>query len=756
MIKKEEKHFYRLPVQAQTHELPFAEIAETVTSVDLVKEGEEDSFYFRRLEEQGILLNRGQLDAVRTVQGPLLIIAGAGSGKTTVLVSRTGYLLQVAGIPPQKILLMTFTKKAAEEMKERIAAIPGIKPQEVRRVETRTFHSFFLQILRHQGYSQEMITNEKHKQIVLKKKMKELGLDDAYQPETVLSLLSFIKMEGKGIEDLPSKTNADKELKQLCSYYEDWKKAHHKMDFDDVLTEAYRLLTEDDSLLNVLQQRFQYIMVDEYQDTNILQSKLIKLLALPENHLCVVGDDDQTIYAFQGASQEIILQFDQEYENAKTVFLTVNYRSTSPIVGLGNAVIQHNGKRKPKVLQSTKKSAVTPLYSRPWSTDDEAKWIVETIQQKVKEGTHQYRDFAILHRTANNSRAIFEQLAMEEVPFLDTGSGENFFYEQSTIRTVIAYLKLSKDPLDIYSLEAILPTVYISRERGLEWIEKKQRHQIKEQPFDHLLSYPGLKPFQVKSIESRGRLIKELCRLKPKEAIRKIRGFFDQYLEMNDRHVATTQKEFSKEQLDELEASASRFETIDDFFYFIGVMKKRHEQMKVIKQDPVANVIRLMTIHKAKGLEFPIVFFIGASEGILPHVTAIETGKFEDQKVKMAADEQLKLLEEERRLAYVAITRAKEELYISSPAFYRGKKTDISRFIQEVFQTMNKEQKEKVRPMRKGKASPSNIRGKILAWICTSTDCIAWQRISGKEESQQSEKSCPICGERMTKGEKLV
>ncbi|MED1202816.1 UvrD-helicase domain-containing protein [Heyndrickxia acidicola] len=756
MIKNEEKHYFRLPAQAQTLELPFAEIAETVTSVELVRDGEDDAFYFRSLEEQGILLNRGQIDAVRTIQGPVLIIAGAGSGKTTVLVSRTGYLLQVAGIPPQKILLMTFTKKAAEEMKERIAAIPGIKLREARSVETRTFHSFFLQILRHQGYSQEMITNEKHKQIVLKKKMKELGMDDAYQPETILSLLSFIKMEGKGVEDLPSKTNADKELKQLCSYYESWKKENHKMDFDDVLTEAYRLLTEDEGLLKVLQQRFQYIMVDEYQDTNILQSKLIKLLALPENHLCVVGDDDQTIYAFQGASQEIILQFDQEYKQAKTVFLTVNYRSVSPIVGLGNAVIQHNGKRKPKVLQSTKKSSITPFYSRPWSTDDEAKWIVETIQQKVKEGLYQYRDFAILHRTANNSRAIFEQLAMEEVPFLDTGTGESFFYEQSIIRTVIAYLRLSKDSLDLFSLEAILPTLYISRDRGIEWVERKQKHQIKEQPFDHLLSYPGLKPFQIKSIESRGKLIKELSHLKPMEAVRKIRGFFDQYLEMNERHTATTQKEFSKEQLDELETSASRFDTIDDFFYFIGVMKKRHEQMKMIKQDPGANVITLMTIHKAKGLEFPVVFFIGASEGILPHVTAIEMGKYEDQKVKIAADERLKLLEEERRLAYVAITRAKEELYISSPAFYRGKKTDVSRFIHEAFQRVKEKPKDNGRTVRKGKSTPAEVKGKVPAWICTSEDCIAWQRISGDKSSLETEKKCPICGDLMKKGEKLI
>jgi DNA helicase-2/ATP-dependent DNA helicase PcrA len=185
-------------------------------------------------------------------------------------------------------------------------------------------------------------------------------------------------------------------------------------------------------------------------------------------------------------------------------------------------------------------------------------------------------------------------------------------------------------------------------------------------------------------------------------------------------------------------------------------MKKRHEQMKMIKQEPGANVIRLMTIHKAKGLEFPVVFFIGASEGILPHVTAIETGKYEDQKVKIAADERLKLLEEERRLAYVAITRAKEELYISSPAFYRGKKTDVSRFIHEAFQRAKEKPKENGRTVRKGKSTSAEVKGKVPAWICTSEDCIAWQRISRDKSSLESEKKCPICGELMKKGEKLI
>ena len=401
------------------------------------------------------------------------------------------------------------------------------------------------------------------------------------------------------------------------------------------MTEAYQLLQRDERLLHTLQQRFQHVMVDEFQDVNPLQYELIKLIAAPHENLCVVGDDDQTIYAFQGARNDIILNFDQQYPNVKTVILTINYRSTSPIVGLGNAVIEQNKDRKKKELQSTRKSSTVPYYFRPWSTDEEAETIVEEISLKVSEGEYEYKDFAILHRTASNSRAIFEQLALEEIPFFDSGMGGSLFYEQSAVNPVIAYLRLAMNPLDWYSFETILPTLYISKDSGMQHVHAAQISHPRQRLIDHLLVLPTLKPYQVRAVEQRRNLLEQLPKLKPTDAVKRIRKhFYDKYLDTNERQTATTQKESIKEQLDELESSASRFTKVEDLLAFIKDMKKRHEQMKLAAHDSDANMVKLMTIHKAKGLEFPVVFFIGASEGIVPHITAIEMEKYEDQKAK--------------------------------------------------------------------------------------------------------------------------
>ncbi|CAM3898607.1 UvrD-helicase domain-containing protein [Lederbergia lenta] len=754
MNTKEKTRFFKFPAGTNGKQIPFASIAETATSVEIVTDAEPDAFYFRGLEKSGIQLNRSQIEAVRSVDGSLLILAGAGTGKTSVLVCRTGYLLDVQKVSPQQLLLMTFTKKAADEMKERIASLPGIDAREARKVEVRTFHSFFLQILRHSGFRQEMLVNDKFKQIILKKKMRELSFPDELQPESVLSLLSLYKMNGKSVEDMPNELAADQQIKQLASHYEDWKKKNNKMDFDDVLTEAFALLKSDVGLLQTLQQRFQYIMVDEFQDTNPLQYELIKRIAALKNNLCVVGDDDQTIYAFQGARNDIILDFDQQYPDVKTVILTINYRSTSPIVGLGNAVINQNKIRMEKQLQSTRTSSVVPKYLRPGSTDEEAEWIAEEMMKKVNEGSCEYRDIAILHRTASNSRAIFEQLALEEIPFFDHGMGGNFFYEQSTISPVIAYMKLAINPLDWHAFEIILPTMYIQKDTGMQQVHAEQMRHPRQSLIEHMAVLPTLKPYQRKTIEEKRNLIRQLPSLEPKVAVRKIRKqFYDKYLETNDQKTVTTQKESIKEQLDELETSAGRFEKVEDMLTFIKDMKKRHEQMKMVAKNPGANVVQMMTIHKAKGLEFPVVFFIGASEGIVPHITAIDMKKYEDVKLKATAEaEQLKLLEEERRLAYVAITRAKEELYISSPAFYRGNKIEVSRFIQHVFGV---EEKKSIKN-RAGKVKEASEKRKVYAWICTSDTCIAWQRITSNDEAIQVNKSCPLCSSPMEKGEKYA
>ncbi|MBM7662102.1 DNA helicase-2/ATP-dependent DNA helicase PcrA [Bacillus mesophilus] len=723
--------------------IPYASLADTCNSETLVTHEEHDHYYFRALERNGIYLNQPQIEAVRHKDGPLLTLAGAGSGKTSVLVSRTGYLIQVHQVQPRHILLVTFSKKAADEMKDRIGQLPGMNLSVTSSIQASTFHSFFLTILRSRGYSEDIISSDRYRQMIMKQLMRELGVHDSYQPETLLALFSSYKVNL--ISDLPSKTEEEKEIKTLFLKYEDWKTRQGKMDFDDILVKSYHLLQETPALVNALQERFQYIMVDEFQDTNLIQYELIKLITNSSKNLFVVGDDDQTIYSFNGARNEFILQFDQEFSNAKTITLDINYRSSDSIVGLGNEVIKHNQHRKIKTLKATKPSRFQPMYSRPNTTDDEAKWIVEDVKQKIESGSHQYNNFAILHRTASNNRAIFEQLMIEKIPFILYSGTDKLFYDHWTVKPLIDYLKLSLDPRHFDAMDGIVSTLYIQREKAMDFIWNKEQNGAKKYPLIHLVDYPGLRSFQIEKVKERVRLLKECKDLEPVAAIKKLRqSFYDKYLETEGKQQATVQKEDIKEMLDELEASAKRFITISDFIHFIEEIVEQHQNMK---KGSFTNqqTVSLMTIHKAKGLEFRSVYLIGASEGIIPHITALEAGKLQEAGPKEAARIKIeRAIEEERRLAYVGVTRAKEELTILSPAYYRGKKVEVSRFFLEAFQ------KEKVVPKRASSET-------VLAWLCSKEGCIAWQRITNYEEAEtEITKECPMCKSPMKKGPKEI
>lgn len=745
----EDQHFHNRPMGFTNKDIPCATVAASINSTQIVTDADPDVDYFRALEKQGIFLNRAQIEAVRHVEGPLLTLAGAGSGKTSVLVSRTGYLIQHHRVPPQQILLVTFSTKAAGEMRERIAELPGLSGQTARQIEARTFHSFFLLILRRAGFNQEILSNERYKQIIVKGLLREMNLTDSYQPETLLALFSFYKMN---MEELPAKTKVDQEIRKVYRRFEDWKRKNHRLDFDDILVEAYQLLQQSPGLLQNLQNHFHYIMVDEFQDTNLLQYELIQMIAKAHNNLCVVGDDDQTIYSFNGARNEFILNFNQTFPNAKTVTLDINYRSTDAIVGLGNTVIAKNKQRKVKTLQATKKGEQTPQYLRPGSSDQEAEWIVQDIQEKVSGGTHQYSDFAILHRTQSGNRAIFEQLSLAGIPFISYSMGEHVFYEHWTVKPVIDHLRMALNPRYFTAMEGVLPTLYINRESGMHFIKMAEDRQAKKYPLIHLQALPQIKDFQAKQIKERIALIKELKKLTPIAAIKRMRSqFYDRFLETNDRQNATEHKESIKEMLDELEASAKRFDTILAFITFVDDMISQHQSMLKMKKDQGADVVSLMTIHRAKGLEFPTVYMIGVSENILPHQSALEAEKLDDKvsKVKNAKEMAQQALEEERRLAYVAITRAKNELYISSPANYRGKKANVSRFLLEVF---GKDEK----PTQHSGESYHYGKRTVLAWVCVSPTCNGWQRINTYEEAQIKEKLCPICKGDMKQGSKAV
>jgi len=673
------------PVGSSLKSITKASLANEKTSIDLVPDSDHDAFFFRSLEEKGLRLNEAQIKAVRHSHGPALCVAGAGSGKTSVLTSRVGHLITVQGVHHKNILLMTFTTKAAEEMKERISYLPGITRKMAQEITAGTFHSIFYRLLKSQGYNQKVLSNEKQKQTTLKIILKKMDLQDTYEPETLLALLSSYKNQMIGIEDVPSKTAVDKEIKEVFRQYEQWKLNNHFIDFDDMLYEALQLLKRSETLLKAMQNRFQYILCDEWQDTNPLQYELIQMIAKPHNNLFVVGDDDQTIFSFNSADSSIFLNFDQVYKETDVITLDVNYRSTNSIVALGNAVISHNQQRRYKTLQATREDSKTPHFLRPQTTDEEAKWIIDMIMNEVRLGRRNYRDFAIIHRTTSNSRAMFEQMVMQDIPFISYTKGETF-YEQSIVRPIIDHLRLSLEPQSFKALEGIIPSLYLNKEKTLDFITIRDLASPKKNLCHHLLSLPDLKEFQRNQIADRIKLIEKLKSFKPKKAIQEIRQAYDRYIEANDRKNITLHKEMIKETLAEIEQSARQFETVIEFVQFIDTIIDKNKKMEELRRNPEANAISLMTIHRSKGLEFPVVYLIGASEGILPHSSSLEADERKDMiSEKSGEDKVAAAIEEERRLTYVAISRAQEELYISSPSYYRGEQTEVSRFLLEAF-----------------------------------------------------------------------
>jgi DNA helicase-2/ATP-dependent DNA helicase PcrA len=758
------KLFFSAPPGALDPSIPHAAIAAAYTSKDIVTPTHRDAQYFRALERHGILLNEPQIKAVRHGEGPFLTLAGAGSGKTSVLVCRTGYLLAVRQVNPRSLLLLTFSTKAAAEMRDRIAQLPGVDPRTAELIQARTFHSFFLQFIRRQGVTEDIFSEVFKQHLVLKQLMRSMGLQDVYQPETLLSLLSSYKMNLIEVADLPARTAEEKELKQLFGRYEQWKSDNRKMDFDDVLLIAHRLLTADSNLLRSLQNRYLYVMNDEFQDTNYLQYELVKMIVGQHQNLMVVGDDDQTIYSFNGARSEFILHFEKTYPKAQTITLDINYRSSPSIVGLGNEVIRHNTQRRAKTLKAANQSTLQPQYLRPFKTDDEAETILHYIAHEVREGRRNYGDFAILYRSGSNNRAILEQLVLQDIPYSDHGDGQ-LLYDHWLIKPLIGHMRLSFNRRDFDAIETILPSLYINREKGMAHIVRQEARQPKKGPLIHLLAYPDMKDFQQEKIKDRLAFIRSMPEMKPLEAITQMRKrFYDSFMETNERHPLTKHKEDLKETLDELQTSAERFDTIESFLSFIDEVAYKSKTAANHKLQEQGDRIALMTIHRSKGLEFPVVFLIGASEGSLPHSSAIEADRLSDAQHKgNNGSKSAAAIEEERRLAYVAITRAREELIISSPSQYRGKKAAISRFILSVF-TKTAAATAIAEPartplakagQRHSPARPTRTET-VAAWLCTSSRCTAWVRIGASKPTPKLSKECPLCKAPMSRGSREV
>ena len=639
-------------------------------------------------------MNPRQKEAVLHTDGPLLLMAGAGSGKTRVLTHRIAYLIEEKEVNPWNILAITFTNKAAKEMKERVNAILASGGEDV---WVSTFHSMCVRILRRDvdfiGYNRNFTIIDSSEQLTLMKRiLKELNIDPKkYDPRSILGTISqaknslqtpqdFAKMQGSYYEEIAAKCYAayQKELQY-----------NQCMDFDDLIMNTIRLFEEHPDSLTYYQNKFHYIHVDEYQDTNHAQYTLVNLLAGRFRNLCVVGDADQSIYGWCGADMQNILDFEKDYPDAAVILLEQNYRSTKNILSAANQVIENNSNRKPKNLWTENKEGNKITYYRADNERDETRFIVDRMQEEIRSNHRNYGDFAILYRTNAQSRVMEETLLKANIPYKMVGGHK--FYDRKEIKDILAYLNVLANPQDSISFERIVNSP--KRGIGPGSIEKLRS-------FASLHEWPLLEAAQNVDLANIGG-----------KAGQQLGAFGEMIQEVTQMIPYLTVTELTKEVLDRsgyledlkiqntLEAQA-RIENLEEFLTVTQEFDKQFEQQNEEDADAPeekltvflndlalvsdidnleedASQVTLMTLHAAKGLEFPVVFLIGLEEGVFPLSRAL-----------MEESE----LEEERRLAYVGITRAEEALYLtnafSRTLYGRTQYNRPSRFVEEIDQEL--------------------------------------------------------------------
>ena len=605
--------------------------------------------------------NKGQLRAIEHFKGPALVLAGPGSGKTRVITYRTKHLIENYGVNPSNILVITFTKAAAMEMKQRFLAMTERKYVTV---SFGTFHAVFFGILRHAyGYSADNIIKEEQKNRFFKEEISHMNLeieDESEFIQNIVGEISRVKNERKNILEYNALSCDTKSFQKLFQKYDSMLKRQNQIDFDDMLVYTYELLTQRKDILRAWQDKFQYILIDETQDMNQLQYDIMKLLAAPRNNLFMVGDDDQSIYRFRGAKPEIMLGFEKDYPQSECILLDTNYRSRKQIVESALKVINHNDNRYEKEIKAFRtegQPVVTALFD---NQQDEYACMIEKILYYHKQGG-KYSDIAVLCRTNRQPGTFAEKLMEYNIPFQMKDAIPNL-YDHWIAKNVMTYLKLGKGSNKRSDLLQVLnkPLRYISRE-CLE-------HEIIS--WDVMLQYYEEKPWMCDRIETLQYDLKMLKNMNLYGAIHYIRHVigYEQYL----RDYALDHKlkvEELLEVLEEIQESAKGYDTLEEWQNHINeyAANLEKQQRDREKQDGVI----LCTMHSSKGLEFPIVFIPEANEGITPY-----------QKAVLKEE-----IEEERRLFYVAMTRAKELLYVFSIKERFHKAMDVSRFVDEFLQS---------------------------------------------------------------------
>nr|WP_263328299.1 ATP-dependent helicase [Neobacillus sp. Marseille-Q6967] len=627
--------------------------------------------YLNQLEEHGVILDTSQAAAVTETEGSLLVLAGAGSGKTRVLTARTAYMLHEKNIDPQSIMLVTFTSKAANEMKNRLASYPFMKREKVNQLVTGTFHSIFYRILMfHEGNrwaSDRLLKKEWQRDKILKDAGKKYDLSEKeFAFDLALQQIGFWKNSLLFPDNVKAKSEWEEKTLLLYKEYEEYKKQQGLFDFDDMLIGCYQLLHSNLQLLEYYQNRFQYFLIDEFQDINKVQYELIKVLSGKHQNVFAVGDDDQSIYAFRGSDPSYLLDFEKDYPNAKLIHLEQNYRSSHGIVTAANEMIAKNKVRRIKKMRAQFETSTPPLLFFPYDEEEEATMIVTDLQEKIAQGANP-SDFAILYRTNAASRAIFERLASSNLPFRIDLDAEAF-YERRIVRSILAFFKISLNEDDNQALSDILPILYL-KQTVLKDI--KAESILKDCSFLEALTFMKTKhPFQEKKLNKAVPLIRSLKSLTPLKAIEMIEkdiGFLD-YLKK--RGNETSELEKGSDDLKDLKVAAKNFESLPSFLDHALHMSAMNKEIKSLSRH-FHDAISLSTIHRAKGLEYKMVYILGAVDGSLPHDYALDSYRNGD----------FSAIEEERRLLYVSMTRAKQRLFISVPQNRRGKKAHPSRFL---------------------------------------------------------------------------
>ena len=629
-------------------------------------------------------LNEEQIKPVMDTEGAVLVLAGAGSGKTRVLTSRIAYLVENKGAQPSSILAITFTNKAANEMKERLSAmIDGAQSMWI-----CTIHSMCVRILRlfadRLGYNKNFsIYSETERTAVIKRAFAESGLEDEKLLKNIKFHIANAKMLGQEPDEY-ERNNADlkgiREITSVYAAYCDHLKKNNALDFDDLLTQTLRLLETDRDALDYLSGKFRYIHVDEFQDTNHVQYEIIRLLATVHGNLFAVGDDDQSIYGWRGAKIENILDFEKDFKGAKVYKLERNYRSTKNILKLANTVIKNNGRRKDKVLWTSNQEGVPAQYYQAETENDEALYVARTISQLMNNCDYKFSDFAVLMRINALSRAYEQEFAKYNVPFKVFGGFK--FFERKEIKDLLAYLRVINNPFDS---EAVTRIVNVpKRGIGAKTVETLEQYanETELSVYDAVLDVDSL-PLNAGSkqkVRAFGALLKELvikgATMSADELIRDVindSGILTMYADDSDESIN------KKANIDELVNSVDEFckmnknATLSDYLNQVTLSSDTDDMDET-------DYVTVATIHSVKGLEFKTVFVVGMEENIFP----VSRAAYDDNE-----------LEEERRLMYVAITRAEERLYFtrSRSRYLYGERsmTLPSRFMQELSSVMDVE-----------------------------------------------------------------